>query len=358
MAEKARPYRKLPGRGGRHGCLSLIIWTRASLWMGSDHLLSVLNTGYSEEYRRFFYRDIQAIAVTQTKRGRNQVIGLLAVGLLFFFLSMAVPASAMPFFWVLAGLPVVLALVNWLRGPTCRTFLLTAVSREELLSLGRIRAAEKALDILKPVIEKAQGRLSSADLAGMSESAVRQETLLPEPAFAPQRQAAGQKTLSAKPAAHYNGRWHEIVFTLLLLSGLLDIGLLLVRNLALSLVSTLLLWAATIVSIVALVKQHESAMRGWLRAAPAVTLGYLWVAYIAGFIMQMAVIVTDPSLQRNQFRLFKALSEISPADHPVLLGFSIFSMVFSFAVGTSGLILVHGYRQRAAAVAQQDGKRA
>lgn len=313
--------------------------------MGSDHLLSVMNTGYAEEYRRFFYRDIQAISVTQTNRGRNLAIGLLAAGLLLYFLSMAVPASAMPFLWALAALPVVMAVVSLLQGPTCRTLLQTAVSREELLSLGRVRTAEKALDMLRPLIEQAQGRLSSADLADLAEPEARQRTELQKPSSQPGRTGVLQKTPSAKPAAYYNGRWHEIVFSLLLLSGILDAGSLIVRSIAISMASTVLLWATTVVIIVALVKQHESGMRGWLRIAPAVTLGYLWVAYIVGFIMTMVLVVTDPTLQADRFRLFKALSQISPAGHPVLLGFTICSMVFSFTVGVSGLILVSGYRQ-------------
>lgn len=313
--------------------------------MGSDHLLSVMNTGYAEEYRRFFYRDIQAICVTQTNRGRNLAIGLLAAGLLLYFLSMAVPAPAMPFFWALAALPVVMAVVSVLEGPTCRTFLQTAVSREELLSLGRVRSAEKALDMLRPLIEKAQGRLSSADLAELAEPEAPQEAALKKPSFAPGRTGVLRKTPAVEAPAYYNGRWHEIVFSLLLLSGLLDVLSLIVRSLAVSIGSTVLLWTTTVVIIVALVKQHESSMRGWLRIAPAVTLGYLWVAYIAGFIMTMALVVTDPTLQADRFRLFTALSRISPADHPVLLGFTIFSMVFSFTVGASGLMLVRGYRQ-------------
>jgi hypothetical protein len=41
---------------------------RASLWMGMDHLLSISEGPYSEEYKRFFFRDIQAITVCITRR--------------------------------------------------------------------------------------------------------------------------------------------------------------------------------------------------------------------------------------------------------------------------------------------------
>ena len=35
----------------------------ASLWQGKDHLLSIDSSGYTEEYKRFYYRDIQAIII-------------------------------------------------------------------------------------------------------------------------------------------------------------------------------------------------------------------------------------------------------------------------------------------------------
>ncbi len=41
---------------------------KASLWEGIDHVLSVSGTRFSDEYRRFYYRDIQALIVEKRPR--------------------------------------------------------------------------------------------------------------------------------------------------------------------------------------------------------------------------------------------------------------------------------------------------
>ncbi|MBV8816712.1 MAG: hypothetical protein JO022_00070, partial [Acidobacteriaceae bacterium] len=51
-------YRRLPG-------LTLAPTRRRTLYAGPDHLLSVRTSLFIQEYRRFYYRDIQAIVMTE-----------------------------------------------------------------------------------------------------------------------------------------------------------------------------------------------------------------------------------------------------------------------------------------------------
>jgi hypothetical protein len=61
VADTGQKYHKLPGR--RRG----VVFS-ASLWTGADHLLSVRSAKFQEQYRRFYFRDIQAIVITQVPR--------------------------------------------------------------------------------------------------------------------------------------------------------------------------------------------------------------------------------------------------------------------------------------------------
>ncbi|HZR47537.1 MAG TPA: hypothetical protein VFA47_12570, partial [Candidatus Manganitrophaceae bacterium] len=69
MAEKEKEYRRLPGRGIKRGGFLALTAIRATLWEGKDHLLCLYRTGYTEEYKRFYYRDIQAFITRKTARG-------------------------------------------------------------------------------------------------------------------------------------------------------------------------------------------------------------------------------------------------------------------------------------------------
>src|SRR5215213_3666418 len=59
-----REYKRIGGRGAR----KRQFFTRNTLWIGSDHLLQVENTGYTEEYKRFYFRDNQSITVQKDNR--------------------------------------------------------------------------------------------------------------------------------------------------------------------------------------------------------------------------------------------------------------------------------------------------
>jgi hypothetical protein len=132
------------------------MFNTGTLWEADDHLLLVQSHGYTEAYRRFFYRDIQAIVICRTKSGMvaSLVFGLLAAALGVSAAFVAADA-AIPL-WFFAGAFLFIALVSLLRGPTCRCTLRTAVQTQELPSLHHLRTARKTLRRIQPKIEAAQ----------------------------------------------------------------------------------------------------------------------------------------------------------------------------------------------------------
>lgn len=163
-----REYEKLPGRGLRRGGFLVVTATHSRLWLGADHLLLVDSNGYQESYKRFAFRDIQAITLTRTARRLilNVVLGfpLAVFGLLAAFIPSEV---AQVIFGSLALLFAIAILINSLRGPTCRCDLTTAVQTDELASLRRLSRADKVLARLRPLIQSVQG--SPPDTAGPGE---------------------------------------------------------------------------------------------------------------------------------------------------------------------------------------------
>ena len=143
-------YRKLPGR--RRGFVF-----SASLWTGADHILSVKSTRFQEQYKRFYFRDIQAIVVTKAPRfvisPAALAAALLAIGVLIF--SARVAPAARWLWMLLAVLTAVWIYISAAQSCTCRLY--TAVSREDLPSLYRLWTARKALAELEQRIAQVQG---------------------------------------------------------------------------------------------------------------------------------------------------------------------------------------------------------
>src|SRR5262245_32212706 len=157
MPREPKSYRRLPGRG-----TSVIHYIR--LYQGPDHLLQVSSTGYSELYKRFYFRDIQAITIRKTDWANvwTVVFGVLFLG--FFLLGFDLSGAARTVLWIIAGFFVACLALHLMLGPACVCHIRTAVQTERLPTLRRIKAARKTINRIKPFIAEAQGQLSAEEL--------------------------------------------------------------------------------------------------------------------------------------------------------------------------------------------------
>jgi hypothetical protein len=154
MPRDEKVYRRLSGRDA-----GLLSYSR--LWLGPDHLLLARTAFFSEEYKRFYFRDIQAVVTRRTERREILTVILIFTTVVFGVLAAFTDAVWHAVLVVITLTLFVALLVNWLRGPTCVCHLRTAVQTEELSPLKRSRATRRVIDKLKPNIERAQGALAA-----------------------------------------------------------------------------------------------------------------------------------------------------------------------------------------------------
>ena len=155
-------YRRLTrSRPGRKSFLSALSSPRQGLWLGADHLLSVEGASYYEEYKRYYFRDIQAIFTHPTARRAiwNGILSALLIMHLLVLAWFGASATTLVIVAFILGVPLV---VNNLLGPACRVYLRTAVQVDELASLSRVRRASRVLEQIRPLIAAEQGALPAA----------------------------------------------------------------------------------------------------------------------------------------------------------------------------------------------------
>ncbi len=135
-------YRRLPGKRRKLG-------GNSTLWVSEDHLLLVKSTRFAEQYRRFYFRDIQAILIREKRYSptRNAVDVILWLGVVWIYLAHA-PVTAL--------FGAALLLYKRFSGPYCVCQIQTAVQTETLPSLYRLSVARQVIDQLSPLIEAAQ----------------------------------------------------------------------------------------------------------------------------------------------------------------------------------------------------------
>jgi hypothetical protein len=154
--DKRESYIKLPGRGRK----AFLPWPNGyqRLWLGADHVLVVDSGPLSERSRRFAFADIQSLETCRTSAGRgmNLLWGLLVA--LTVLLGLGLPGFNR-FWYFMAFIFAVALVLNIVFGPTCRSYLRTAVHEERLTALGRYRTAVAVMETLSTQIQSAQGVL-------------------------------------------------------------------------------------------------------------------------------------------------------------------------------------------------------
>lgn len=179
MAEAV--YRKLTGR--RRGIAGY-----SQLWLAADHLLLVQSSRFVEQYRRFALADIQALVITGGPDRTAWQIAALSASIAWTLALFAVgPIAAKVFFGASGVAAVVLSIADMARGARCRCHLYTAVTRELLAPVSRVRGARAFLDRVRPAIESVQGTLSPDQAAAIAipETSGPTETQPPELSRAP-----------------------------------------------------------------------------------------------------------------------------------------------------------------------------
>jgi membrane-bound ClpP family serine protease len=124
--------------------------------LGQDHLLYISAGIFVEEYKRFYFKDIQSLIIHKTKSWNVWVILLACLGVLFLIVTISSADTGAIVAGIIAGLLFSILAVNLIMGPTCAAHIQTAVQTEQLHCMVRIKKAQKVMDSLKPHILHSQ----------------------------------------------------------------------------------------------------------------------------------------------------------------------------------------------------------
>ncbi len=352
----SKDYVPLPGRGvRREGNFIISSSTHQSrLWLGADHLLLVHSTLTSQDLKRFYFRHIQALVVRKTQTGRwvNFTLAMIVVLMLGGGINFSGPQGmGVDFvFLTLAGVFGVLLLINWFRGATSECYIQTAVQREKLASLGRLRNARKVIARLRPLIEQAQGTLSAEQAAedwefhlqSLPAAARPTPTPTPHPAYPPS--GAGAKS-------GYQGGAHAWLFMLMLAEGALNGVLIFAHTFGLVIVQMFLVLVLVTVGVVALVRQQDSGLPRSVTRQAWAALGYFVFGLIVGAIEYVVISIQNPNAVDNQFSLMLAFAKLQPLETPWLLVTYVISAAAAAIIGLLGMTALRRFRAEAALAA-------
>jgi hypothetical protein len=324
MANNIKEYKKLPG--SKKG----FFIGKYTLWQGADHLLHIFSRFGAEDYKRFYFSDIQSIITRKTIVGKVQNIILGCLTLLFLLPAFIFDGGWSIFYIIFSTMMFILLLINLSLGSTCETRVMTAVQTETLQSLHRLKTTFRVMDRLGPYIQQAQGTLSREDMFKIAAPPDGHISL----------QGSGQSdTSTGKAVKHENGRAHMILFALLLVDGILVASEFFISHPAATILSSVVRLCIGIFVIIALVRQFNSDLPGHLRTITWTSFGFVGVTFIMGYIFSMMFAFKNPGITLNQWEVIKSISNLSPWDSPLKLSYNFLVLCGAFFLGIPGLIM-------------------
>ncbi len=152
------------------------------LWMGSDHLLLVRSLRVVERYKRFAFRDIEAVVITETSPSwiLRALAILAAIG--WGSIGFAVTSyGARGFFVLTAVWGLALVALDIARGPRRKCMLKTALTAEYLPPVSRKKIADAFIATVSQAVQSAQGAVTSEELAPSEPAPIHVQPSTPQP---------------------------------------------------------------------------------------------------------------------------------------------------------------------------------
>ncbi len=341
MARKPKLYTRLPGvtykNFGKH-----------TLWKGPDHLLLMYSNGMSEDYKRFYYKDILGIVTRKTASGTVVLLVILSLFLLTagFSWHLSRLVDYLPgavFLGITAAVFFIYLIALLIKGPSCECRIITAVQDETLRAVSLMKHARKLMTALKPLIVSAQGSMSAdavpqalETLDGLKHSREKGRTILK------QSELAGKVT-NPRIANMFNTALHgSLLFFAVTVAASLSQRTLLLVSLA-----YIFLFTAGLSSAGVLTTQ------GPHRSAPALKkLAWTGMAFVlAAFIQsygEMLVLFMVKSFKgqitMDQFDMFRQYYSLKPLDYSVVTVMESVKIGAAALLGIPGVLLtvIHG----------------
>lgn len=332
MSRRAREYTRLPG--GNRGLIS-----GATLWMAKDHLLSVETTLYAEDYRRYYYSEIEGVVLRRT-RGRQLVGAALGLLTLLAWWGAASLLGGRVKDWtslvplaIILFLPLIVLAAYFLFGPSCVTLVKTPTGYHPLPALAGIRSARKAVARFSPLVAEAQGTIPVEELRALA-GALPLPGRLPPPPL-PVAGAGAKATAPAKP---YQGSWHQKLFLLQLGSPALLPWFLTTTSPPVVYLVVLVGVAGMALLLTSLVRQSGTLLPREVKTATWGLLALQVLDFISAWgyqtvnLFQRSIAGNAPQLGANPFTLFTPFS-----DHPFLYWSAIVSGAVQAGLAAWGL---------------------
>lgn len=330
MAHTRTPYTKFPAKKRK-------LIGNDRIWTADDHILLVESTGISERYKRFYFKDIQAIQIIKTRAGFIR-LAVAAALLLICVVSGSVvyryipkPAFLIPFM-VFGVFPILYIIRQVIKGPACKCRIYSSVREEVLSPVDTLKKADKFLAVILPRIEAGQGGLLPDSDIASAKNRIAGKT------------GPGHGDGNIRAPRKISKTIHQILYFLLIIMGILTIASVLAHSVAVLCVMAVLSFVALAFSVVAVARQAGSFLPVRIKTVTISSLVCLIIHFFAGYIQYLYFFIVYAekmaAISHNQWQVIHFFAGVNPFDYPVIVAIDVFFATVYFMLSAMGLIFL------------------
>lgn len=346
MKKKPKLYSKLPGITYRN-------LGRYTLWKGADHLLLMFSNGMSEDYKRYYYKDILGMVITKTRKAAITAWVILGLFLLTGWYTWEFGTNGNPvasgFIGSMAFVFLSYLLMLLIRGPSCECRIITAVQNEKLPAVTLLRQGKKLMKVLKPIILEAQGTMDNDHIGAALDllSEVKRNT----------EQPVTPKTASINQEPDINITYLKSFYFSLLLSlilyGVMVALSLNQRTKLLVSLAYIFLFIAGLSSACSLAVMAKKKVFPSIRKLAWAGFSFVIVAFLMSYGEMLVLLFLkafhnpeSTDALSAQTDMFTGYYSVRPLDYRLVTSMDGLKIVFSVFMGISGLFLMKTLRNR------------
>ncbi len=316
-------YIRLPGK--KKG-----FYRKCTLWLGEDHILAVDSNYYTENYKRFYFKDFQGLIVRETKRFSKlrlytSISVLLALALLLFAIFNQHIGSAVFSGIALAGLTISLG-IHLKRGPTCVCHLMMPLAVHELPSICRLKYARQVLERILPLVQRVQGPISADEIKSKLEGAVPSSHInLP---------TSGNKPRPGN-LKEYSCFFHKLLFGTLLLDAAATLAQFYSIHWTIKTFNLIAGSAVFILSIATLVRQSGRSVPRMIKGLSWSVLAMLCASNIIGGMIGFFIGIQKSNVPQTDH--LSVMLALDPSNEPLIATLFTYYIIASIFLGVWGL---------------------
>ncbi|HPG29835.1 MAG TPA: hypothetical protein PKY81_05110 [bacterium] len=331
------------------GFFNAHLFGSSSLFKAEDHLLYVEKYSYTENYKRFYYSDIQLVYMVPSLNFIYTSLIYLTIGIIFFLLL-----KNIPFGWTFPAFFFTLSIISFFVCGNSKFYIKTAAQKTRIKCVKRKKSILRILNIIRPLILESQKNIKISNLNETFEKPLSNTGIIDSSTVADNNDYKTNAEKKAIPKIeralikNFNASLYLIFLSVLALTGVLSFAYICLPNYGIYLTISITtgLCLGLLLLIFVLINLRKSGVSGGPVVHIFVSLAYIFIEFFFAYILFIIMNIRFPENSTDYFFLISKIFKLNPVKDFFMYPVAAFTGIAAILLAATGLIQLKKIKQR------------